>query len=459
MRYCINIDIDGLESREITDIGGITSSTVVVFLNESVNKQLNKYYLGVYRLIQQSNRVMLIILGDTSKISKHISMLMYSYNQNDIYKLSEDFDLNGLTKAYIAVLEEQTPDDIDIELFIGSDVISYGKTPILLAQMLDIVNQGNTDTPLDKLIRDNATVLESALGTLSYTKAVTEKVNLGAFKSKLNNTLDKLATADATIKELEGKLEGTRSDYESLKANREVQLKELKDANAKIDNLEKKLNQGAIIREYISVNTKLLQCKVKVVIYYKEISRINYISSFISEFYNYLTKILKKRTKLIIYDNPHSFLGVYKPIQAITSAEYVTNRQSITQKMDKMVLVEPNPSILQDVLTNDTYEIVLVYDRLKQETDIVTGNNVYKYYIVNSIKDINEIKKKNAINMTNVITNIGVDRNALTISEIEGYKTKADSPKLSAYMSMLNTGTDTRAVFDIITEDTNINML
>lgn len=127
--------------------------------------------------------------------------------------------------------------------------------------------------------------------------------------------------------------------------------------------------------------------------------------------------------------------------------------------MDKLVLIEPNPSVLQDTLTSEAYDIVIVYDRLKQEADIVTGNNVHKYFVVNSMKDINELKRKTTINMENVITNPGTAPEALTISYIDGYKGRSESQKLTAYMSMRNTGTDTGVVFDILTDATNIKMI
>ena len=385
-------------------------------------------------------------------------MLMYCYNQNDIYILPDDFDVNNITEDYIMALEEQKPDALDIELFVGTDVMAYDEAQPLLASLINHVN-ANDSGKVAQLIEEKQDVFANILGLLTYTHAVTEKVNMGAFKAKLSKLKSDLAKANSDNKQLLDKVKQGEEEAKGLQGMKDTNLKDLKNAQARITELEKMLNQGSVIRTYESTNTKLITCKVKIILYFKEITRINYINSFISQFYSYISKILKLKTKLIIYDNPHDYLEIYKPLQCITSGDYVTSRKEITEKMDKLVVIEPNPSILTDVLLSSVYDVVIVYDRLKQGKDIVTGNNVYKYYVVNSMKDIMEIKKKSDIDMTRVITNVGVNPSALTVSYMPDYKAKTVSPRLSAYINMLNRGTDERSVFDIITQATNLDKI
>ena len=458
MVYSINIDITEIEERDIKQIDDIKDSTVVILADKNLNDKLTEYYLGIYKLIKNRNRVMLLIYGTGSKVSKTLAMLMYAYNQNDIYKLPNEYDLNTLNKTYISVLEEQQPDEVDVEMFIGSDVMAYSDAQILLAKLINYTEKEDYEN-INKLLKDKHDEFADTLGVLSYTRAVTEKIRFGSLKNKLNKVNNEALELKSKNDVLENTVAEQKTEIQDLKKMRADALKDVQHAQSRIEMLEKKLNQGTIIREYVTTNTKLISCKVKVILYFKEIARINYINSFIHEYYEYLTRILKKRTKLIIYVTPHAFLGVYKPIQSITSAEYVQNRQDIVNKMDKLVLIEPNPSVLQDTLTSEAYDIVIVYDRLKQEADIVTGNNVHKYFVVNSMKDINELKRKTTINMENVITNPGTAPEALTISYIDGYKGRSESQKLTAYMSMRNTGTDTGVVFDILTDATNIKMI
>lgn len=459
MRYCINIDIDGYTAVTIDSAEEVSEgSVVVIFLDSAADRSLTAYYRGVYTLIRKGCRIFLLIAGETPKIRKQLAMLMYSYNCNDIYQLSEDFNKESITSDYISVLEEQEPDEADISMFIGTDVTAYSRLQPLIAKAIRLSAEGDTQA-VGEYITEHRDIFEKALNIFNYTKAVTEKVNMGSFQEKLTKAKESVSQAEERADEAEKRTEDVMKELETAKMSDAEHKSELQSALSRVESLEKKLNQGSLIREYITTNTKVIACKVKVILYFKEVTRINFINSFMSKYYDYITKLLKKKVKLIIYDNPHAFLGVYKPIQAISSVDYVANRQDIAEKMNKLVLIEPNPSILQDVLTGDSYDIVIVYDRLKQETDIVSGNNVYKYYVVNSMKEINEIMRKTSISMSNVITNPGVDKDALAISRIPNYKLKADSPKLSAYMNMANTGNDTRPVFDIITEAANINQI
>lgn len=456
--YCININIENFETRNITDIDDLRDNKVVIYLDGKTKGRLVDYYYSVYKLIKNNNNILLLILGDENIIYKQISMLMYTYSQYNIYKLPCTTKPESINKTYIDVLYEQEPSELDISMYIGSEIVSYEKGLPILLKLIDSVSRGDI-LELEKLIDAEKSSIESLIKILGYTKSVTEKVNMGEFNKLVERLKSDNSNFASKLRETEEELRKERYNREEAEAELRNKENELSQSLHRVASLERKLNQGNIIREYTTTNTKQFNCKVKVVLYFKEISHIKYINSFIHQYYEYLTRIQKKKVKLVIYDNPHFFLDTYKPLQPITSIDYVSKREDVVNKESKLLLTEANQSILQDILTSDVYDIVIIYDRLKQEEDIVSGSNVYKYYVFNSAKEINEIRKKKDIESEFIITNYGVSKDMLSLIEIDGYNQKTASPKLSAYMNMTNGGKDTRPIFDILNDRINVNKM
>ena len=143
----------------------------------------------------------------------------------------------------------------------------------------------------------------------------------------------------------------------------------------------------------------------------------------------------------------------------VGSAEYLANKAVFLKSTERLVVVEPNPMIIEDVLTyaSPAFDVVIIYDRLKQGNDIVTGNNIQKYFVINSYKDY--VESKNILKITDtshIITHTGgtlhsgvkytdgsptkvhVPKERLDIPKIDGYDRITDTAKVSKYMKLVS---------------------
>lgn len=239
----------------------------------------------------------------------------------------------------------------------------------------------------------------------------------------------------------------------------EEYLKDIEKYKRRVNELESRIsNSGPILNKYKEMNTSTIKCKAKSIIYFKEISYVPYINSFVTQVLSIMADLKKLRVKLVIYEYKNNFLSVYKPIDVAGSAEYINNRDTIVNKLEKVVIVEPNQAIIEDILKAN-YDVIIVYDRLKQDTDIVVGNNVHKYFVINSSNDLKHILQNNKIDKKHIITSVGTDPESISINTIEGYKKMSPGGKMSAYMKLKNVGENTEGIVDIIFNRTKVNSI
>ena len=92
-------------------------------------------------------------------------------------------------------------------------------------------------------------------------------------------------------------------------------------------------------------------------------------------------------------------------MQKVDSAEFESNKQMLMQKTPKFVVTEPAPQILKDILQSMSpqFDVVIIYDRMRQAADLVEGNNVYKFWVVNSYNDYIQTKNLFKIDRTDTV--------------------------------------------------------
>ena len=438
-RYTVNHDIAESDRREITDeeltLG--EQGLVVVVLDKSTNDQLYSYYNKVLELILSKNRLILIMVGSESNIRKPICTLMCSYRCYDMYSVDS---VNIIDKDYIENLESRESSYEEVQTFIGGDITAYSDLNTIFLGIENLVNEGNIQG-LKVFLEQHISSVGSFTEVIDYMRRVVDSVNSGELQTKIKELKQVL---EYTKRDLETKhREHKEAETENMKLKEDLvsSQKELTRAIAKTEELQ---NQSApkatVIKTYTEINTALIKCKTKIVIYFKEVSRIPYINSLVLALIESI-KIRKIRVKLVIYDNKSSLSSVYKPLNVIGSAEYMSKRESFAGKTEVFVVVEPNAIILDDILTHNTpaYDVVVIYDRMKQANDIVTGNNVHKFFVINSSKDFNEVQSilkitdKSAI-ITRPDSRIGTE--VLDIPKIEGYSGLTGTSKMSKYMKI-----------------------
>lgn len=442
--YTLNFECDNFEKLSIDKALELKNDNIVILLTEKCDNQLKDYYTLVRKLIISYNKV--IILDLNSRIKNQIGMLMCLYGKYDIYNVEE----NKLNGDYISNLLEREPTKEEVETFIDADIVGYAEINDIIVNIIDTIKVKDIDK-LTALIGENINEIEGFVGLIDYLRTMTEDVILENNKSQDNQE---------KVQKLEQELDRYKNEVQELNVDKVNYKKELSKAKAEVISLNEKLNtineSEPTLMAYNELKTQIINCKAQCVLYFKEVSHISYINSFISNLMLALEKIKQLKVKLIIYDQKTAFLNTYKPITLITSNDYASDRDRVVSTLKKMLLTEANQAILQDVLS-DKWDVVIVYDRLKQATDLVSGNIVYKYWVLNSIKEFNVIEKEYKAKQTDVITRPGVLEDALTISTNSEYKNGNENAKLAYYFTkMRNTGNNNDLVFNIICKRANI---
>lgn len=456
MIYIINADVTGCEKVDIVDeiLNECKDSTVVIVLDEDSNNCLHTYYNAVRSLMINKNRLIIIMVGAESKIRKQLCMLAASYRNYDIYSVENKSDIDS---EYIETVIKREPTIEEVETFIGSDITAYSEMNDILLDLCNNVTLDNVDKVVE-IVYGNKDMIECFPSIIDYMKKTIDNYNSGL---------------DTKLAEFKSKVTDTENAMTRLKVDVDNKDKELKQALIEVDglrtesaaakqrcvDLEQLVNSsGPSIKTYSTVNTSMIKCRVKSILYFKEISGIRYMNTFITKLVEILQKIDKLKVKLVIYDNRSPFNCIYKPISVIDTQDYMKNKESIVNKFDRLVVVEPNKVILEDILNAD-YDCVIIYDRLRQVDDLVTGNCVYKYWVMGSMYQIEKVDSMSKIDRSKIITNVGACIDAISISELQGFKSMTGSAKTSQYMQMQNVGHIKGKVIDIIKEKSNIKAI
>lgn len=462
--YTIGIEVTGAISLEVDneEISSIVGKTVVLLLDRDTNGRLYDYYNAVRTLITNNNKVIVIMDGATSNIRKQICMLMSSYKRYDIYKID---DVSAIDIEYIKEMENRQPSEAEVETFIGIDVAAYSELNELLLKLSKDVTAENINE-VAETVRNNKELLENSSSVFDYMKRVID-TNNSAIDTKVKDLTDKLLESEASRKSYEDRVNTEVHNYEAKinELTTELQkMSEIKEMYSTARNrcveLEKSLaNSKGTISMYTTTQTSVTKCNVKAIIYFKVISEPKYIKSFIKMLLTRLTKLGKLTARLLIYDVPNAYnKDLYSPLNIIGSEEYARNRNNIVNKYEEMVIVEPNLALLADILREST-DVLIIYDKLKQQDDIIAGNLVNKFWVIDSASELKAISNTMTVPVSKVVTSPGVDRDAIAISELPGYSEATLPGKIFQYYSMQNTGIDGSKVYDLILEDCHLSQL
>ena len=469
----------------------LNQNDINLFIDESVlEHNINLCMLmasyqkyGVYKTISLENALNVEYLEAIEKmeptvdeISKFIGNIVISYSEIgdvliSIQKIIEEEDLDKLidfvsrnreviiesTKVidYVKFLLDDKFNKLEIESEDGDKVRklldSIDALEKELSEYKNKVGELEEDCNKQRELVDKTT--EELMKTKEELDRANEEVkDLKESKEKAEKKLkelrDKVGTPveDIDIKEVENKYKKQIDEYK----------KEIDCYKSKILSLEELIsNSGPVLSHYNEIPLSSIKTKVKSVIYFKEISYVRYANSLIVNTVGIIEKIYKLKVKLLIYDYKSDFLNIYKPLEVVGSTEYVADRNRVVNKLDKMVVVDQQPGIIEDILRSDC-DVIVIYDRLKRKNDILTGNTVYKYWIANSSQEITILHNSYNVELAHIITRPLVFQECLAIANIEGYKGKTPSAKLSEYMKLVNSGQNNRKLLDLIFTRTNI---
>ena len=175
---------------------------------------------------------------------------------------------------------------------------------------------------------------------------------------------------------------------------------------------------------------------------------MQYVNSLVMHLLYMLTSVMKIKAKLLIYDTQTNMYSSYGSLRIVSSQAYISSKHGLISKNKAFVVSEPNSSIIKDVLESDqSFDVVIVYDRMKNPIDVVEGNNVYKFFVINSSQEFSKMYKELKIkDLDYVITRPGstiglnekdtFEGSYIDIPSIDDYSKATNSAKLSKYIRL-----------------------
>ena len=436
----INNSVHGYTQLMIDDekLDSITDSMVNVIVDKSADDKLALYYRKFRKILSNRNRIYLIGVKDDNTSLKVLSSLMLCYNDYDVYEVNSK---DRITASYIKNIEERNPDITEVETYINGEISCYTELSELVFGIENLAKEKNIDA-LSEFVENHVGSVENIVGTVNKLKKRAYLFNsdemFGIIK-KSREAVDKLNT---TIEEKDKKLEEIKYERDKFKVDADTLRREngkLKTTNEQLEQVG--ANGGAIIKSYKTLNTQLIRCKTKQIIYFKELSYVPYVNSTIDAMMK-LADMKGLKCKLIVYDDAAATCGKYTPLMIVNGSNYENNRTALINKIKSFVVTEATMNVLNEVVTSEQcFDLVIVYDRMKQTDDIISGNNVTKIFVINSSKDYNANKSLFKINHLESIiaptaSSIGVERDNeqrkfLDIPKIDNYINSTDVAKTS----------------------------
>lgn len=458
-KVIVNHSIMGFNRVNIECLPKTKDCVVVVVIDEE-DYNLESYYNSVLDAIKRESRVILITKeGGNEIVGKALGCLMALYKCYDIYKVGS---LGIVDYGYIDRLLNRKPTYDEIQSFIDPEITSYAEMSTIAIGIDSLVRDGNIEG-LKTFLSQHLPSISSFVNTIDYMRKVVETSNGNELVKSLEDLKKSLEDREKKYDEIRKMYEKDKIKFDEVNKELELQSIQLKTALSKAEDLQSMASTGnPIIKSYSEINTSLIKCKAKIVLYFKEVTAVPYINSLVVNLMESI-KLRKLRVKLVVYDVKSNMNAIYKPLNIVSSTEYMSKRNMLVGTSEKFVVVEPNQIIIDDILkySANPYDVVIVYDRMKQLNDIVVGNNVTKFFVINSSKDFMEMQSAlKIVDKSFIITNSAskIGKEVLDIPNIPDYKGLTETAKLSRYNKLM-TSISGKPLIRTITEKARIESI
>lgn len=442
VKYIVNCKVHGYEGLDLQQeaVKDIKDALVIVVITNDYECESFEVYKATETLIDNNNRVILISTNADNSIFKVLASLLILKKCYDIYTVKDKEDVNG---NYLLHVEDREASIVEVQNYISSELITYDDIVNILFGIESLVKDGEVDK-LISFIDSKTLSIETLTSTINSMKKKCEMVNTNELVEEVNKAIEAKKEAESKLDSLTSELKETKFDRDSFKVKFEDAEKEAKKLREKNSELEKDAGSSvSVIKSYRETNIQLLNCKTKIVLYFKELSYVPYTNTLVMQLMNVLDA-WKLKSKLLIYDSNTNLYNSYKPLPIIFGKDYINMRDTLIDKTKIFVVAEPNPAVITDILISEkAFDVVIVYDRMRENTDIVSGNNVTKFYIINSSVDYRELAPILKIpDTSNIITHAHStitdykthEQKFLDIPFITGFNTLTDSAKTNKYL-------------------------
>lgn len=440
--YIVDYDLPNFEKIEIKDIGSISNqdNNLIVVVRDTLN--FNDLYIGIKSyLSNNAGNIYLIFRQEIKDDMKAICCLLALYGVYNIYIIEKD---DIITVEYIEKLFKRKPSLSEVITYISAEIGSYADLSVIINGIQTLSNNGDIGA-LKSFIEENIESIDSSVNMIEYLKKVLDLSNSGELENNINTLKEEIINLKSSVDNLnkecntkDDKIESLVNSSEELK--RKITVLEYEKSVMENNNS----NNAPVIYSYNEINTALIKCKVPIIIYIKEISYVQYVNTLINTIIEIL-HIKEKKTKLVIYDLRTGINQIYKPLNVISGGDFINEKNNYMNYRDSFVVCEPNPIIIKTILESMSpiFDVVIIYDRMRNSKDVVTGNNVFKFWVINSSSDYEKSKDLLKIsNKASIITrvNSSIGEETLNIPTIEGFNGLTVSAKLSRYNGLKTSG-------------------
>ena len=444
-KFIIGCSLTGFTELQLEELSetlvGKKNSEFVLVLSENGEQALFKYYKAAYEIAKSGNRIIVIYM-DGCVSWKPVAILLAQYNIYDVYRVTF---VDSITTQFVASLEKREPSSLEQSIVHGWEVASFTDINLIITGISSLVSEGNIDG-LAEFIRKNKELIDKIVPSIDYMKIKMDEYYLQKSTEKEKEALDKL-------KELEEEL--SKANKIGHKSSKEIEKQklEIEELEEKIIELKSQIRQekkdikeytSSNLRDYPELVTTQVNTRASHILYIKEIDKIPYINSLVWAIAEEL-KLNKIRYKLMVYDCEQSTHSQYEPLTVCDSERFISDRRNIVSKLDRIVVMEPNQVIISDILKEvPAYDVVIIYDRMRQPKDIVVGTEVVKYYVCSNLNMYNVGVKEFGIKTSEQVislANSSIGGKFLDIPFIEDYSKCTTNAKISKYMKLIGSRT------------------
>ena len=396
-----------------------------------------------------------VCFKQNTRNSEELRLVFMGMISNNDFSIIEVDDLNDVDEEYAESVLEYEVDIEELKIILGPELGGFAQ------QLLN-----DADNPVNRLV--------SSLITTTVKAACTSSNETSAENELL---LEKVRSTEASLTDLRMKVAESANKADTYKKCVDEQALVIKKQTSELDECKDRLrlaneklnsfssNFGGQISgvSYVEMNVDKLKTRmttqharidIEHVIYFKELTPCGYINSFITNFIQYLKISKKKNVLCLIYDDAEFNKHKYGKLRRINGSTFVAN-QSLKGE-HTVVVTDAAPQILEEALI--THNIVIVYDRMGSATDIVTGRNVHKFAVVNSQKEMLEVKRETQLKSEQFLTSFGTDKDTLSVRQIREYKQMSQGGRLMSYANMVCTKNNSTTVFEQLLFTANMNL-
>ena len=457
-----DIHVIGMDRVAVVEEKQYIDELVIVF--DSADKSARQDGVELYRvmnkIINRAKRMALVITDVHDDSAKLLCLLMTKNSRYSIFVVDDTEDAD---EDYLYSIIEAEPTIDELKEFIGNDIAVYGRTVDVVREIVNSTTKA--DATIADIVRDNKENLSSISGIInSLQNAVDTLANMskqtgtkGVSDRENERNLSEIRRLSALSTDMQREISELQSrcsrDQAELKALREFKEEATAKGTANRGVSDKYMSLNA--DKFINITEPGRKKPIcKTVLYFKEVTPCRFINSFIVMFLRYIITRYDIKCKVAIFDKKAYNNVRYGKLKILDGGTYEKERQA-GKLGDIFVCTEVARNVVESLLTEN--HLVIIYDRFGGMEDIVTGRLVHRYDVVNGEKEITEPGRLRAIEKNKVVTNFGVDKKMISVTEIFDYKQMSSGGKLSAYVNMPSTIDVTKTVFSIIMDDCGIS--